>query len=164
LDQIREFIKENNPTVALKYLGGLKKRVWLNTTSVVQYRILTDDGAANLHLNRYHEAGKKFIEALQYNPDDEKAIENAAFGYLLLGESSKAKELASNVLNNNNPTSSRAYSIIIQSTSSEEEIEKVFSEIPEYVKKTQDVAHVIGNYAYNKGDLNRAKKMVGNIY
>jgi tetratricopeptide (TPR) repeat protein len=26
------------------------------------------------------------------------------------------------------------------------------------VKETQDVAHVIGNYAYNKGDLNRAKK------
>ena len=158
LDQIREFIKENNPTAALKYLGGLKKRVWLNTTSVVRYRILTDEGAANLHLNRYHEAGKKFIEALQYNPDDEKSIENAAFGYLLLGESSKAKELASNVLNNNNPTSSRAYSIIIQATSSDEEIKKVISEIPEYVKETQDVAHVIGNYAYNKGDLNRAKK------
>jgi hypothetical protein len=84
LDQIRESIKENNPTVALKYLSGLKKRVWLNTTPVVQYRILTDEGAANLHLNRYHEAGKKFIEALQYNPDDEKSIENAAFGYLLL--------------------------------------------------------------------------------
>jgi tetratricopeptide (TPR) repeat protein len=158
LDQIREFIKENNPTVALTYLGGLKKRVWLNTTPVVQYRILTDEGAANLHLNRYHEAGKKFIEALQYNPDDEKSIENAAFGYLLLGKSSKAKELASNVLNNNNPNSSRAYSIIIQATSSDEEIEKVISEIPEYVKETQDVAHVIGNYAYNKGDLNRAKK------
>jgi tetratricopeptide (TPR) repeat protein len=158
LDQIRESIKENNPTVALKYLGGLKNRVWLNTTPVVQYRILTHEGAANLHLNRYHEAGKKFIEALQYNPDDEKSIENAAFGHLLLGESSTAKKLAFNVLNNINPTSSRAYSIIIQAASSDEEIKKVISEIPEYVKETQDVAHVIGNYAYNKGDLNRAKK------
>ena len=158
LDKIRERIKENNPTDALKALNDLKDRIWSNAIPIVRYSILTNEGAANLRLHRYHEAGKKFIEALQYNSDDEKAIENAAFGYLLLGESSKAKELASNVLNNNNPTSSRAYSIIIQSTSSEEEIEKVISEIPEYVKETQDVAHVIGNYAYNKGDLNRAKK------
>lgn len=157
LVQIKELIKEKNPTGALKALENLKNRIWSNATPDVRYRILTNQGAAYLNLHKYREAGKKFIEALQYNSDDEKAVENAAFGNLLLGDLSKAKELASDALNKNS-TSSRSHSIILQATSSDEEIEEIILNIPEYIKETQDVAHVIGYYAYNKGDLDRAKK------
>ena len=157
LDQIRELRKENNPTGALNFLKNLKDRIWPNAIPEVRYRILTNQGGANLHLHNYREAGKLFIEALQYNSDDDKAIETAAFGYLLLGELSKAKELAFKVLEKN-PISSRAYSIIIQATSNDAEIENIISNIPDYVKETQDVAYVIGNHAINNGDLNKAKK------
>lgn len=157
LDQIRELRKENNPTGALIFLKNLKERIWSNAIPDIRYRILTNQGGANLHLHKYREAGKLFVEALQYNSNDDKAIETAAFGYLLLGELSKAKKLAFKVLEKNS-ISSRAYSIIIQATSNDAEIEKFISNIPDYVKETQDVAYVIGNRAINKGDLNKAKK------
>ena len=157
LDQIRVLRKENNPTVALKALQNLKDRIWLSAAPDVRYRILTSEGGANLHLKKYREAGKLLIEALHYNPYEEKAIENAAFGYLLLGELPKARELALEVLEKNS-ISSRAYSIIIQATSNDAEIEKIISNIPDFVKKTQDVAYVIGNHAINKRDLNKAKE------
>ena len=157
LVQIRELIKDKNPSSAIKALENLKDRIWLNAKPSVRYRILINQGAAYLNLHKYSDAGRLFIEALQYNSEDEKAIENAAFGYLLLDDLIKAKEFASKVLKNN-PTSSRAYSIILQTTSNGNEIDAFILSIPEYIKKTQDVAYVIGNIAYNKGDLQESKK------
>lgn len=157
LVQFRELIKDGHPSSAIKALKALKDRIWLNTTSSVRYRILTNQGAAYLDLHKYRDAGRLFVKALQYNSVDEKAIENAAFGYLLLGDLPTAKKMATEVLKDN-PTSSRAYFIIIQAISNDGERDIFISDIPDYIAKTQDVAYVIGNIAHNKGDLHESKK------
>lgn len=157
LVQIRELIIEKNPSSALKALENLKNRIWLNAVASVRYRILTNQGAAYLNLHEYCDAGRLFVEALQYNSEDEKAIENAAFGYLLLDDLPTAKKMALAMLKNN-PISSRAHSIILQATSNGNETDRFILNIPDHIKKTQDVAYVIGNIAHNKGDLHESKK------
>ena len=157
LVQIRELIIEKNPSSALKALENLKNRIWLNAAPSVRYRILINQGAAYLNLHKYFDAGRLFVEALQYNSEDEKANENAAFGYLLLDDLPTAKKMALAILKNN-PISSRAHSIILQATSSGNETDRLISNIPDHIKKTQDVAYVIGNIAHNKGNLHESKK------
>src|SRR5581483_3373401 len=83
LDYSRDLINNLNPKQALEYLEKSKDRIWSNADSLVKFRLLTNIGSAKLAINQEKEAAKLFIEALQYNPGDEKALCNASLGYLL---------------------------------------------------------------------------------
>lgn len=140
LESLRENIKENNPTEALKRIVNLKSRIWEKSSSSVKYALLSIEASANLMLNRYQDAGKLLIEAFRYS-DIEKAIVNAAYGYFLLGECPTSKELVLEILKKN-PNNARASSILVQMFTSEEEID----DISDYLKETQYVAYAIGNF------------------
>jgi transcription elongation GreA/GreB family factor/predicted Zn-dependent protease len=152
LEPIREKLKSKNPTEVLESVQKLEKRIWDKSSSNVKYNLLNLKASANLSLNKHKEAGKLFLEARQYNSEDEKAVVNASFGYLLLEEKSKARELALKILEKN-PTNAHAYSILIQ-TGSDEDVEK----IPPYIEENQDVAYALGFYYYKKENLYEAKK------
>ncbi len=157
LDGIKKLLDSNDPTTASHLLQLLKKRVWINASNEIKYRIMTNEGAIKFQLGKYPESGKSFIEALQYNPDDEKALGNVAFGYLLNQNYEKAIEFASKVLQKN-PLSTRAYSVIILSKAHDESIEVILLTIPQEVIRTQDVAGAIGTCYYNSGDFTEASK------
>ncbi|TQD27911.1 GreA/GreB family elongation factor [Methanolobus vulcani] len=140
LESLRENVKENNPTEALKRLGNLKSKIWDKSPSNIRYALLSIEASANLKLNRYQDAGKLLIEAFQYS-SIEKAMVNAAYGYFLLNDYLNSKKLVEEVLENN-PTNARAFSILIQMFTTEEELDA----IPDYLKETQDVAYAIGNF------------------
>lgn len=156
LDYSRDLLNNYKPKEALKYLEKLKNRIWSTAQPIVKYRILTNIGSAKLSLNKEHEAAKLFIEALQYDSKDEKALCNSALGYLLLGQLEEAKNSANEVLEKN-PASSRAYSIIIQ-TSPDEAFEDIIEKVPEPHRNSTEVAYVIGYLARKKKDLTKAKK------
>lgn len=140
LDSLRDNLKENNPTEALKRLVNLKEKIWDKASSNVKYALLSIEASANLKLNRHKDAGKLLIEAFQHSKI-EKAMVNAAYGYFLLNECSTSKQLIQKVLDIN-PMNQRALSILIQMFTKEEELD----EIPVYMKETQDVAYAIGNF------------------
>ncbi|AKB75020.1 hypothetical protein MSLAZ_1759 [Methanosarcina lacustris Z-7289] len=154
LEPIKENLKNKNPTEALESIQKLEQRIWEKSSSNVKYNLLRLKASSYLGLNKYKEAGTFFLKAYQYNLEDEKATVNASFGYLLLGDKSKARELASKALKKN-PVNAQAYSILIQ-TGSDEDIEKV----PQYLKENQDVAYALGFHYYKKGDLTEAKKLL----
>ncbi|MDD3051688.1 MAG: hypothetical protein PHR06_11150 [Candidatus Cloacimonetes bacterium] len=154
LEPIKEKIKNKNPTEALESIQKLEQRIWERASSNVKYNLLRLKASAYLGLDKHKEAGTLFLKAYQYNSEDEKAIVNASFGYLLLGDKSKARELVSKALNKN-PVNAQAYSILIQ-TGSDEDVEKV----PQYLKENQDVAYALGFHYYKKGDLTEAKKLL----
>lgn len=152
LEPIKKSIKHKNPTLALESIEILKNRIWDKSSFNVKYNLLRLEASAKLLLNKYKEAGSILLEARQYNSEDEKAVVNAAFGFLLLGDKSSSRDLALEVLEKN-PTNDNAHSILIQ-IGFEDDIEK----IPSYMKENQNTAYALGNHFYKKGNIDEAKK------
>lgn len=114
LDNARDLINNNKPLTALSILEDLKKRVWNKTSdNLVKFRILTNIGASKLALDQETEACKLFLEALQYNPDDEKALANVSLAYLLSGDSAQSITYALKTLDKN-PSNPQALSVFLQ--------------------------------------------------
>jgi len=157
LDYSRDLLNSYKPTEALGFLEKLKSHIWLNAPPIVKFRLLTNMGAARLSLDQEPEGGKLFLEALQYNPEDEKALCNAALGHMLLGETKKAETFARRVLEKN-PASSRAYSIIIQSSFDDEKLEDIIAKAPESCITTTEVSYAIGHLCRKRNNLAEAKK------
>ncbi len=156
LDLSRELINSYKPKTALVLLEDLRKRVWSTAQPIVRFRILTNIGTSKLSLNQEIEAAKLFIEALQYNSEDEKAILNAALGHLLLRQKVEAKTFADEVLKKNS-ASIRAYSIIID-TFENEDFDEIVRRIPEPYRKSLEVAHALGSIARKKRNYPEAVK------
>jgi nucleoside phosphorylase len=152
LNAIKKLLDEYNPSTALSLLYSLKDRTSMRASNEVKFRILTNEAVANIQLKKFSDGGKLLIQALQYNPNSEKSLENVAFGYLLNQNYSKALEYAHMVLQNN-PSSARAYSIIIQSKIRSESIDKILPSIPQEVIDTQDIAEALGHIYYNHGNF-----------
>jgi len=157
LNNIKNLLDEFNPSTALSLLNSLKERTSMRASNEVKFRILTNEAVANIQLLKFSDGGKLLIQALQYNPDSEKALGNVAFGYLLNQNYGKALEYAQMVLQKN-PLSARAYSVIIQSRIHSETIEKILPSLPQEVIKTQDVAEAIGHIYYNSEDFVESSK------
>ena len=157
LDHSRDLLNNYKPKEALEFLENLKSRIWSSAQPIVRYRILTNIGSAKLWLDQNQEAAKLFIEALQYNPEDEKALCNAALGYMLLGKTVEAKTFTNKVLTKN-PSSNRAYSMIIQTSPDDEKLEDIISKVPKLYRATKEVAYAIGFLARKRKKLNDSKK------
>lgn len=151
LDMIRDFLNERNPTMALKLLNKLKTDIWVDSSPKIRYNLLRLEASANLQLDEYKKAGSCLLEALRYNSEDEKARVNAAFGFLILGDKDKSKELALDIVKTN-PANARAYSILIKTGFYDHP-----EQIPYYVRDNQDIAFALGYSYYEKGELDEAK-------
>jgi len=157
IDHSRDLLKHNKPKEALEYLEKLKERIWFNSDPIIKFRLLTNIGSAKLAMNSPEEAAKLFLDALQHNPDDEKAICNASLGHFILGNPEHANELARNAIENN-PSSVAAYTTLIQAMSSEYDFEDILREIPEYLRKEEKITLALGHVAENKGNFIDASK------
>lgn len=152
IDHSRGLLNNYKPQEALDYLEKLKNRIWSNAQPIVKYRILTNMGSAKLLQNHYQKAASQFIEALQYNPDDEKALCNVALGYLLLEQFEEVQTYTKKVLAKN-PANSRAYSFLIQALPDTEKLEDIIAKVPESYRTTSEVAFAIGVVAHNRKQL-----------
>ncbi len=156
LDDARDLLRENNPKKALFFLIKLKERIWSQAPPIVKFRILTNIGASKLMLNKYNEAADLFLEASQYNPDDEKALSNTALAYLLLNKFEDAKRFAYKILEKN-PANKQAYSIIVQA-SEEDDLQNIIEKVPDVYRNATEISYAIGVIAARKKMLIEAKK------
>lgn len=157
LNHSRDLINSYKYKEALRFLEELRERIWSNAEPIVKYGILKDMGAAKLGLDQKKEAADLFLEALQYNPDDEKALCNAAFGYLLLHQLDKARTHATEIIEKN-PANARAYSIILQASSDDENLEDIISKVPEPYRCNPEVAYAISHLARKRENLTESIK------
>ena len=156
LNDSRDLINEYKPLVALEFLNRLRDRVWSKADSNTRYRLLTNIGASNIALDDIQEGAKCFIEALQYNSKDEKALLNAALGHIILEQQEEAKQFVRTVLKCN-PASSRAYSMLVQSKI-DQPYETVLDRVPKAHRNSPEVAFELGKMAAHHGKLKEAKK------
>jgi tetratricopeptide (TPR) repeat protein len=156
LDKVRDLLIKHEPKQALELLEDLRGRIWHKSDPIIKFRITTNKAAAKVQMKDEREAGLLYLEALQYNPEDEKALTNAALGHLLLNEHDKALLYAEKVLKRN-IANTRAYSIIIQA-SEDGEKEKKINEIPKLLKESPDIAYTIAHVLRKKGRLVEAEE------
>ena len=159
LNYVKSLLNSFEVDKALVNLEALKNRIWNNSSDQIKFRILTNIGSANLYKNKHQEAAKHFIEAYQFNKDEEKAISNLSLAYFILKEFVKSRDFALKVLKIN-PSNYMAFSMLIQSQIhlGEKNIEEVVKTIPSEVKTSSEVYSMLSYQAYKQNDIKSAKK------
>lgn len=150
IDEIRDLINSNRPKEALDRIANLEKRLKPDVTAAIKFRIITNKAASLAALGEEEKAGLLFVEAFQYNPEDEKALCNKALGLLFVGQREEATQVIKKVLEKN-PMSQRAYELFAYTSSPSEKLESIIEKIPEVLRKNESVAYAIAHAARERG-------------
>src|SRR6185295_2507346 len=124
----------------------------------IKFRILSNIGAAKLNIHQDKDAANLFIEAFQYSPEEEKAIENRALAHLLLGEFSEAQKYCSELIKKN-PKNIRAYSVLIQS-SINESFESILEKVPKSLLNEKEISYALGFIARRKNNYEKSEEFL----
>ncbi|MBT5427496.1 MAG: tetratricopeptide repeat protein, partial [Bacteroidetes bacterium] len=143
IDHAQRLIKTHNPQQALDYLVELKKRIWRRANRNIKYDILSNLASANFELMNFPETAENVVSALQYNPEDDKAIGNCALGYFLILENEKAKELISKAVKKNE-LSVWSWTNYINIFSKEKTPSDFLRIIPKSIQKKPSIAFALG--------------------
>ena len=154
LDVVRDLLKQHKPSQALSLLEKQKEAIWPTASEAIKARILCSLGSARLGLGDERKAAELFLEARQYNSDDEKVLTNAAVAQLLLEQRAEAAETARSLIARNS-ANYNAYSVLIQA--SDQPLDRIIEELPEYCRTNAEVALAIGFTARRRGDLESAE-------
>ena len=157
IDDIRVLLQTYRPKSALDQFKKLQERIWTDAPPIVKFRILTNMAAAHFELNNEQNATELLLEAFQYNSEDEKAFSNRALAHYLLGELESAKEYAKQTLEKN-PANINARVVLIHVFSKKEPLERVITQVPDYLQEKPQIAHAFSDIAKEQGCLEEAKK------
>jgi tetratricopeptide (TPR) repeat protein len=146
LNYPKELIEENNHVQALKYLHKFKEEKWDNSNDLIKYKLLTNIGICQLQLFDEAQAAGNFIEALKYNPNDEKAISNASLGYTLKGNKFKFQELFAKA-KELEIESELLFTCLILNESKEVELTELVEKIPTSFLKSSQICYSICSFA-----------------
>jgi tetratricopeptide (TPR) repeat protein len=156
LDYSKHLINTYRYHDCVAYLEALKIRIWSSAPPIIKFRLLTNIAAAKIKIDQNEEAARLFIEAAQYNPEDEKAITNLALANLLLGQSEDAIIAVKKALEKN-PASGNAYSIYLQIPIPDSSLESALSKVPLPFRTLSEVAYVLGLIAHKNGNSEQAE-------
>ena len=156
VDHSRDLLNSYKYKDCVTYLEKLKSRIWSSASPLIKFRLLTNIGAAKVKLDENEEAARLFLEALQYNPDDEKALTNVALAYLLLGQFEDSTTYVQKVLAKN-PANGNAYSLYIQIPIPDASLESALSKVPEAFRSLPEVAYVLALTAHKNSKIADAR-------
>lgn len=149
IDNAQTLINQGQFNQAVQYLNELKAELWYQLDDILKYRLLASLGMAKLGLDEISDAATIFIEALQYNQEDDKAIANAAMGYVFQKNYTTAETLIEEALERN-PASAFAYSLRIRVAPVTATLESVLEQIPSEYHQNTDVLVALGEAALNR--------------
>ena len=141
LEYPKQLRKEKNPKQALDYLDSFQNERWDLADNIIKHKILSAKGYCNLELNKTHEAAQLFIRALQYNPEDENALSNAALAYTILNDG-KADEFIEKTISKN-PFNLLANSCRISRVQSKD-FRNILNITPQNLLDTSEIAYSLG--------------------
>ena len=157
IDDTRVLLETYRPKSALDQFEKLKERIWTDAPPIVKFRILINMAAAHFELNNDQKAAELLLEAFQYNSEDEKAFSNRALAHYLFGELESATEYAKQTLEKN-PANINARVVLIHVFSKTEPLERVITQVPDYLQEKPQIAHAFSDAAKEQGCLEEAKK------
>lgn len=152
-----KFTQDGQPDVAIAQLELLRKQNWNQLSDREKYRVLGNLGFAHNAKGEYSEAGKHFIESKTHLPNDEKARSLEAMGYFMLGDSTRAFELAT-AIRAEFPTSDLANDTWVRSAPDDLHFEEIESQITMDVRSCVETASALSSCAMRLGDFGRAEE------
>lgn len=149
VDHAKELLDNHKYKEGLNFLEKLERRIWNDSSSIIRYRILANKAVAFSAIGKNEEAGKLFVQAYQFNEEDEKAYVNRAIGHMLLNQDSEARKYANKALEKN-PQNAQAYSVLVNTTPEYETLENTINFVPENIRKTTPVAYALAQFSERK--------------
>lgn len=157
IDHAQTLINQGQFNQAVQYLNGLKAELWYQLDDILKYRLLANLGMAKLGLDEISDAATIFIEALQYNREDDKAIAYAAMGYIFQKNYAKAETSIEEALQRN-PASAFAHSLRIRVAPVTATIESVLEQVPSEYHESPDILVALGEAALNRKLYDKAEE------
>ncbi len=157
IDGAREMLIKNNPESALAELEKIKKEAWSTVSDNIKFRIITNIAVADIEMQKIEEGAKLFIEALQYNKEDEKALTNTAYGYVLLNQKKKSLPYIKKAIAKN-PANFRSYSVLVQASDQNQSLKNIINLVPEEYRNEPEVSYAFAMYAKDGDNLEDAAK------
>jgi tetratricopeptide (TPR) repeat protein len=157
IDFARTLISQGQFNSAIQYLESLKLELWYQADNTLKYRLLANYGMAKLGLDEINDAAEKFVEALQYNSEDDRAIAYAAMGYVFQKDYPNAERLIEEALRKN-PANGLAYSLRIRIAPATATIESVLERVPTGYHENPDVLVALGEAALNRKLYDKAEE------
>lgn len=155
--EIKKFVDNYDPEQALDKIELFKIEKWDSASDVIKNRIIANQGLAEIQLGNYNIGGNLLIKALEYNPNDLKALEIASMGYLFTDDYDNAIECTDKIIEKD-PANIKAYSIQIQAESHIKSIEDIIPSIPKEILDSQEIAGAIGQCFFNNKNYLESEK------
>ncbi|MFN4311815.1 MAG: PIN domain-containing protein [Ferrovibrio sp.] len=151
----RDLMNDEQPQTALSIFDKLINTRWDKATPRARFRLLTNKGAAYLHLGKVKEAAQSFQAAAEFGADDPTATANVIHAHLLLDEWSLASETAVAAIERF-PEDSNIGVLRILAAFHEDGITDPQSLVSESLQSDPSVLLVAARWYREKGDLNKA--------
>lgn len=140
IEYAKQLIKSHKPETALEYLKTLHDKKWDIASNISKYHILRTMGSSLYRMGKFSEAADKFIEAFDYNREDEKANSNLALAFSIKQQNDKCLEVTEKIIHQNK-SNVEAYSLRIanESIETKDKIKK----IPKQIINESEILHAI---------------------
>jgi tetratricopeptide (TPR) repeat protein len=160
IENAAQLLTDHKPLEALVLL----ERLWEQHSTVMtgnqKYRTRANIGHAYLALELHEKAAHCFLEAKQYDSENEKARAREALAYLLLGNPRKAHELTKALLNDF-PEENLGRAVYVRSAPKDLNFDAVEKMVPEHQREDSEIAMAIGEAAMYRGRFDIAEKYIG---
>lgn len=158
LNEIESIIKlreTNNQKVAIKLYKDLKEKNWEHFSGLEKYKLTGNVGICLLDLEKDKEAAQYFIEAITYDPKNERGWGLAALGHAILGQKLDSHKFIEKLITKN-PNNITAYVALIAINKGELSISRLLAKIPNEVRENSEISFALGMEARNIGDFESA--------
>lgn len=144
IDTYREFLLNNQPSVAIAILESLRAKQWDNLSDRLRFRVLTNIGAARIKLGRDVVAGaQELLQAEVFAPSDKKALCNSAQAYWILKDLAAARKKVDEAILRY-PDDPEPYKVLLVTLDGQKECSDPFPLIPEKVLNDPELCMQVG--------------------
>jgi tetratricopeptide (TPR) repeat protein len=144
---------------ALDYLENLRKKWPLISEGELRYKILANIGCCKLSMNNNKDAAIDLIAALEFYPNDAKALGFAALGYNISHNPEKANYFAEKSINkdSDNPI---CWACLISSIKTENDLNIILSRIPTQLENNSIISFAVFGFYARIGNIPLAKELL----
>ena len=156
IDAAAKYLTENKPDTALEFLERLRKREWDRANDREKYRILANMGHAHRLLGQHQEAAQFYMQAKQFQPEDENARWIEALAHVLRGNHETAHKLANQAMQDF-PEFTKATAVWVGSAPSGMSFEDIEKVVPASQRDDAEVAINLATQAARRAEWIKAE-------
>lgn len=154
LDIAFENFKDNNYVKVENLLNILNQtEIHFNNKNATKFHILK--GKYNELCNQYKDAGKEYIKAYRYQPDNPKLKFYNALGLYFMGEIEESKEICKDLLKENCDENTYSLSVLLNNMPEDEIIDEF--------KSSNEVLYSLALNSYKQKDYSNSSKLIDKI-